>query len=89
METLNGMVPSLIVAAQQLDLDVVKCLVETGANINHLTLKIQMGTALMRAASNRAWHVVSFLLDHGADLDLKDSEGRTALNWAAWWDAGK
>ncbi len=40
-------------------------------------------TALMNAAQNKNLRMVSFLLSQGADLGLRDGEGRTALHFAA------
>ena len=40
-------------------------------------------TMLMAAAANRAEHLVVFLLDHGAAIDVQDAKGDTALMLAA------
>lgn len=39
-------------------------------------------TALMNAANYSNKGSVEMLLDHGADKDLKNSEGKTALDYA-------
>jgi Ankyrin repeats (3 copies) len=40
------------------------------------------GTALMLAAANGHMETVKLLLDRGADLNVRDNEGKTALVWA-------
>jgi len=40
------------------------------------------GTALMLAAANGHAETVKLLLDRGADLKVRDNEGKTALVWA-------
>jgi ankyrin repeat protein len=39
---------------------------------------------LFDASGRRREHVVALLLEHGADVDAKDSRGQTALLTAAW-----
>jgi ankyrin repeat protein len=46
-----------------------------GANVDGVT-------ALMGAAHKGDIATIQFLVDHGADINAKDSEGRTALVWA-------
>ncbi len=41
-------------------------------------------TALTYAAWFGKEEIVRLLLDHGADVDLRERSGRTALHWAAW-----
>jgi hypothetical protein len=40
------------------------------------------GTALMLAAANDHTETVKLLLDRGADINVRDNEGKTALVWA-------
>ena len=61
-------------------LEILSCLIENGANINACTdFKI---TPLMMAVQNCRKYVVSFLIEHGANVDLQDEDGDTALHFA-------
>lgn len=62
-------------------LEMVKFLVDKGANVNHGAIN---GTApLMLAATNGHLDVVKFLVDKGADVNAKDHKGGTPLMAAA------
>jgi hypothetical protein len=39
-------------------------------------------TPLLGAANRGSNHLIEFLYDRGARLDVKDKEGRTPLSWA-------
>jgi len=52
-------------------------LVERGAPVNEFDR--YDATLLMCAAENKADHLVSFLLDHGADPNIQNEKGKTAL----------
>lgn len=70
----------LCVAISKGDIDLVKKLVEYGADIND---KIQRGiTPLMMATRYQNVEMVKFLLSKGAKLDVKDDNGKTALDHA-------
>lgn len=72
----NGDAP-LIVAAQGIDIDIVKMLLDAGANINEQN---SLGfTPLMIATSN---NIIKLLLDRGADVNITDKIHRTALTQA-------
>ena len=63
------------------DLEIVKYLLENGADIN---AKDNYGTtALMKASSNGQLEIVQFLIENGADINIKNNEGKTALDVAA------
>jgi len=61
-------------------LDAVKLCFELGMSVNDVN---SMGiTALMGAANRGSDEIIQWLVSKGARLDVKDKEGRTALNWA-------
>jgi ankyrin repeat protein len=61
-------------------LEAVKLCFDLGNDVNAIN---SMGlTALMGAANRGSDDIISFLVEKGAKLDIKDKEGRTALTWA-------
>ncbi|MCL6590462.1 MAG: ankyrin repeat domain-containing protein [Firmicutes bacterium] len=58
-------------------LNMVKYLIEKGANINEKNNAGQ--TALMYAAEDGHLEIVKFLMEKGADLDAKDVNNETAF----------
>ena len=76
-------------AASHGRLDVVRCLVDLGADVNDTpnydyALKDldRLETPLHSAARTGNLEIVRYLLDHGANAKLQDNEGRTALDVA-------
>ena len=57
-----------------------RLLLARGANVN--TSEAHGYTPLMLAAYERQLAMVKFLLRHGADVNRRDTEGRSALTWA-------
>lgn len=70
----------LCVAISKGDMDLVKKLVEYGADVNG---KVQRGiTPLMMAARYNNAEIAKFLLSKGAKLNTEDNSGNTALDHA-------
>lgn len=67
-------------AANQDKLNIVKTLLDSGADINNQGNKGQ--TPLIRAALVGNAEIVTELLNRGADACIVDSYGKTALTWA-------
>jgi ankyrin repeat protein len=67
-------------------IDAAKLLLEKGAEINDVPGGFDYaGTGLHYAALNGHRAMVEFLLDHGADRDVKDTKvGSTAAGWAEY-----
>lgn len=78
---------AIVMAAEEGKLDMVKLLLDKGADINEIGIehptdpryKEDMGSALHRAVVGEHEEVVKFLMDNGADVNLKDVMGRTPL----------
>jgi ankyrin repeat protein len=61
-------------------LEAVKLCFDLGNDVNSIN---SMGvTALMGAANRGSDDIITFLVEKGAKLDVKDKEGRTAMTWA-------
>ena len=77
----DGSTP-LFVAAAYGHLDILKCLVENGADVNAATH--DKSTPLMIASRYGHVNVVTFLIEHGANMDLKHKTGKTALHYVVY-----
>lgn len=67
------------------DLTAVKKLVDNGADINRLVEVSPMEgkyTAMHVAAWNTSRDIIKFLIEHGGDCTIKDSNGKTPYKWA-------
>ena len=81
---------ALIVAAENGNLEAVRCLVSHGANINLMrasdtdlyTKTLEELSALHKAVLGGHEDVVAFLVENGAELSLRDREGKDALTMA-------
>ncbi|MEM6721379.1 MAG: ankyrin repeat domain-containing protein [Bacteroidota bacterium] len=72
-------VNAFCVAISKGDFDTVKKMIEFGENVN----KESNGkTPLMYAARYNRTEIINLLLENGADVDSKDSGGRTAFDYA-------
>ena len=69
-------------------INVVKKLVKNGANLNFKN-DYFCKTVLHAAASKKDDDLVTFLLENGAKVDIKDHEGKTALHVAVEYDSIK
>ena len=78
---------ALIVAAENGSLEAVRCLVSHGANINLMhtsdtdlySKSLEEQSALHKAVLGEHEDVVVFLVENGAELNLRDHEGKDAL----------
>ncbi len=72
--------PYVVFAAEISDLDLIKLLIQKGANVN--IKGGQNETALLIAVQKRDSEIASFLVSHGADVNAKDAGGVTAMKLA-------
>jgi ankyrin repeat protein len=76
----NWVVAQTYTESTQAQLDAVALCLELGADVNATN---SMGlTALLGAANRGSNAIIELLVKHGARLDVKDKEGRSALRWA-------
>jgi len=61
--------------------EIVKLLVENGANVNYQDKYIK-STPLIDAVNSDEKIIVNYLIEHGADKTKKDKSGKTALDYA-------
>ena len=66
-------------------LEIVSSLIKNGADVNARGGKNKW-TPLMMATSRGYCRMITFLIEHGAYIDLQDSVGRTALHYAMFKD---
>ena len=75
----------LFVAAVYGNIEILRCLLENGADINAVThLDQNYYTPLMMAINYNHSDAVTFLIDQGADVNLQAKTGATALHHAVW-----
>lgn len=81
---------AIVMAAAEGKSDMVKFLLSKGADINEMGIeqptdpryKEDVGTALHRAVVGGHTEVVTILLEEGADIEVRDLMGKTALDLA-------
>ena len=59
---------------------VMRCLLKNGADVNASVNGLY--TPLMLACRAKRINLLTFLIEHGADIDFQDTEGNTALHYA-------
>jgi uncharacterized protein len=69
----------LVVAISKGEIETVKQFIESGTKVNK---KLNGLTPLMYAARYNKVEIIKYLLQKGADREIKDSQGFTALNYA-------
>ncbi len=77
----TGVMRSLLAAG--LDPDLVRLPAIDGFSIANIVRRARIRPIIVVAAAHGHPDVVEILLQHGADPDLRDRDGRTALSWAA------
>lgn len=70
----------LMLALAAGSIDIAKLIISVKPDLNLQDTEMNGETALMQAVRNDNLRAVSFLLDHGADLDFEDNYGYTALD---------
>lgn len=74
----------VLVAASRGKHDITRQLIARGADLNVRYAAYYDATPLMLAVNNRDGEMVRLLLEAGAQVDLVDSNGDPALNWACF-----
>jgi uncharacterized protein len=78
----NDMVTALMHASALGHIDIVKFLIEKGADINAKNSWAGWN-ALIYSSMNGKTETVKYLIEKGADVNTKDNEGKTALMYAS------
>ncbi|MCK5882855.1 MAG: ankyrin repeat domain-containing protein [Bacteriovoracaceae bacterium] len=73
---------ALALAISMRDLSMTKYLLDNGASL-HLALTAKLVSPLHLAANRCDWKIIDFLIQRGADLEARESNGETPLHYAA------
>ena len=76
---------ALYEAVRKQSIDMVRMLIAKGADVNFVNEQNIGATPLMMAAAYNEVPIVNLLLDTGADVNLPDTNGDPAINWAAYY----
>jgi ankyrin repeat protein len=74
--------PVLFVAAGFADIEIVRLLLEHDANVNEVLATDQAATALQEASIEDRADVMALLIEKGANVDIQNNFGNTALHFA-------
>ncbi len=67
------------------DLNIVKILVEQGADVNLRNKTTTGSVPLMLASGNTSLEIARYLIARGAEVDIPDTHGDPAINWSAYY----
>ncbi|KAH7070114.1 hypothetical protein FB567DRAFT_613374 [Paraphoma chrysanthemicola] len=83
----NGQHTPLQIVAWQNEGDLVRDILQLGADVNAVAREVQGATALQFAAMNGNFEIVNILLEAGANINADPAavDGRTAIEGAAEW----
>ena len=76
---------ALLDAIRSKDLELVRSVIEQGADVNLAGASGYLATPLMYAASMPDPAILKYLIRKGADIDARDKMGDPAINWAAYY----
>ncbi len=76
---------ALYEAVRKQSIDMARMLIAKGADVNFVNEQNIGATPLMMAAAYNEIPIVNLLLETGADVNLPDTNGDPAINWAAYY----
>lgn len=82
LQTFTVALPVFSLAARTGHLEAMRALVAKGADPRFVGDRGSTALTLTAAADRPNHDVIRFLVDHGADVNATDTDGRTALDWA-------
>jgi ankyrin repeat protein len=79
---LTNALPTFFLAARDGQLEAMRAMVEHGMDPKFVGTRGTTALTLAAGADRPNHKAIQFLIDHGADINRPDSDGRTALDWA-------